>query len=343
MYLLIASGVSTGIILLSLFICYQYMLLNWKDVELLTSVTLGAAVLSMGIHYLMTRPLEKAIHAITEETTRISEGQFEGLVPRLGPAEFQSLAGQFNRMSGKLKDSFDKLRTAEASRKELVAHVSHDLRTPMASIQAFVEALEDDVIQDKATFERYLRTIRLETGRLDALIQELFKLSQLDAGGTDYTPESYHVDQLLVDGLQSLAFQLEEKRLQVNVDLPECLPPVSIMPQEMKRVLANILGNAIRHSPIGGIIAIKAQVQAPYLKLYIQDQGMGIEEKDADKIFDRFYRSDPSRTRVSGGAGLGLAIAKSIVQLHGGTIGVDSRAGQVEGHGSTFWFTIPIH
>ncbi|MBP1962684.1 ATP-binding protein [Paenibacillus aceris] len=311
---------------------------------LLTSFTLGAAVVSMGIHYIMTRPLEKAIHTITQETTRISEGHFEGQVPLLGPAEFQRLAGQFNRMSGKLKDSFEKLRTAEASRKELVANVSHDLRTPMASIQAFVEALEDDVIQDKATFERYLRTIRLETGRLDALIQELFRLSQLDAGGADFAPEPYHVDQLLVDGLQSLAFQLEEKRLNVNVDLPEYLPPVNIMPQEMKRVLANILGNAIRHSPIGGSIAIKAEkVSGPYLKLYVQDQGIGIEEKDMDKIFDRFYRSDPSRTRVSGGAGLGLAIAKSIVQLHGGTIGVVSRAGQVEGRGSTFWFTIPIY
>lgn len=310
---------------------------------ILSTVTLGAAVVSMGIHYIMTRPLEKAIHAITQETTRISEGHFEGIVPHKGPAEFQRLADQFNHMSGKLKESFGKLRSAETSRRELVANVSHDLRTPMASILAFVEALEDDVIQDKATFERYLRTIRLETGRLDALIQELFKLSQLDAGGTDFVPKPYHVDQLLVDGLQSLAFQLEGKQLKVTVDLPDYLPPVTIMPQEMKRVLANILGNAIRYSPVGGSITIKVEQMAdPYLKLLIQDQGQGIEEKDADKIFDRFYRSDPSRTRVSGGAGLGLAIAKSIVQLHGGTIGMDSRAGLGEGNGSTFWFTIPV-
>ena len=222
----------------------------------LTTVTLGAASVSMLIHYFMTRPLEKAIHAITQETTHISEGHFEGQVPQIGPAEFQRLADQFNRMTGKLNESFQKLRTAEASRKELVANVSHDLRTPMASIQAFVEALEDDVIQDKETFERYLQTIRLETGRLDGLIQELFKLSQLDAGGTEFVPERYHVDHLLLDGLQSLAFQLEEKQLQVDVDLPDRLPPVAIMPQEMKRVLSNILDNAIRHSPVGGTIEI---------------------------------------------------------------------------------------
>ncbi|MDQ0901836.1 cell wall metabolism sensor histidine kinase WalK [Paenibacillus sp. V4I7] len=342
-YLLIASGVSTSIILLSLFICYQYMLLRWKDVILLTTVTLGAAGVSMLIHYFMTRPLEKAIHAITEETTRISEGQFEGQVPQIGPAEFQRLADQFNRMTGKLNESFQKLRTAEASRKELVANVSHDLRTPMASIQAFVEALQDDVIQDKETFARYLQTIRLETGRLNGLIQELFKLSQLDAGGTEFVPERYHVDHLLLDGLQSLAFQLEDKQLQVDVDLPDRLPQVAIMPQEMKRVLSNILDNAIRHSPVGGTIEIKVeQISEQYVQLYIQDHGQGIDEEDRSKVFDRFYRADPSRTRASGGAGLGLAIAKSIVHLHGGTIGVDSHVGD-KGNGSRFWFTLPIY
>lgn len=342
-YLLIASGVSTSIILLTLFICYRFMLLNWKDVVLLTTVTLGAACVSMLIHYFMTRPLEKAIHAITEETTHISEGHFEGQVPQIGPAEFQRLADQFNRMTGKLNESFQKLRTAEAFRKELVANVSHDLRTPMASIQAFVEALQDDVIQDKETFAHYLQTIRLETGRLDGLIQELFKLSQLDAGGTEFVPERYHVDHLLLDGLQSLAFQLEEKQLQVDVDMPDRLPPVAIMPQEMKRVLSNILDNAIRHSPVGGTIEIKVeQISEQYVQLDIQDHGKGIDEKDSSKIFDRFYRADPSRTRASGGAGLGLAIAKSIVHLHGGAIGVDSHTGD-EGQGSRFWFTLPIY
>lgn len=339
-YLLIASGVSTSIILISLFISYRYMLLNLKDVMLLTTVTLSAASVSMLIHFFMTRPLERAIHAITQETTHISEGHFEGQVPQIGPVEFQRLAEQFNRMTGKLNESFHKLRTAEASRKELVANVSHDLRTPMASIQAFVEALQDDVIQDKATFERYLQTIRLETGRLDGLIQELFKLSQLDAGGTEFKPERYHVDLLLINSLQSLAFQLEEKQLQVDVDLPDRLPPVAIMPQEMKRVLANILDNAIRHSPVGGTIEIRAaQLSGQFVQLSIQDYGQGILEEDSSKIFDRFYRADPSRTRSSGGAGLGLAIAKSIIELHGGTIGVSSQTG-IANNGSRFWFTL---
>ncbi|MFD0696033.1 sensor histidine kinase [Paenibacillus sp. GCM10027628] len=339
-YLLIASGVSTGIILLSLFICYRYMLLKWKDVELLSMVTLAAAGVSMLLHFFMTRPLEKAIRAIAQETTHIAAGHFQGQVPKIGPAEFQMLATQFNTMTSKLNESFQRLKSAEASRKELVANVSHDLRTPMASIQAFVEALQDDVIQDRDTFNRYLQTIRLETGRLDGLIQELFKLSQLDAGGTEFTPELYHVDHLLLDGLQSLAFHLEEKQLQVDVDLPDRLPPVAVMPEEMKRVLSNILHNAIRYSPTGGTIVIKAeQISNLFVRLQIEDQGEGIEEQDINRIFDRFYRADPSRNRVSGGAGLGLAIAKSIIELHGGEIGVESKRSQ----GSRFCFTMPIY
>ncbi|KRE96459.1 hypothetical protein ASG89_31325 [Paenibacillus sp. Soil766] len=342
-YLLIASGVSTGIILLVLFICYQYMLLKWEDVILLTTVTIGAAGVSMLIHYFMTRPLEKAINAITQETTHISDGYFEGKVPEIGPVEFQRLANQFNHMTKNLNGSFQKLISAEFSRKELVANVSHDLRTPMASIQAFVEALQDDVIQDKATFERYLQTIRLETSRLNGLIQELFTLSQLEAGGVEIVSERYDVDHLVLDGLQSLAFQLEEKQVQVKVDLPDRLPAVAIMPQEVKRVLSNILENSIRHSPIGGTIEINAnQLSDQFIHLSIQDEGQGIEEEYRSKIFDRFFRVDPSRTRASGGAGLGLAIAKSIVELHGGTIGVNSPVCQ-ERRGSTFWFTLPIY
>ncbi|RTE11314.1 sensor histidine kinase [Paenibacillus whitsoniae] len=333
-YLLVASGVSTGMILLTLFICYRTMILNGRDVLILTTVTLGAAGVSMVLHYVMTRPLEKAIRAITRETEQLAEGQFEGKAPEIGPVEFQGLARQFNVMSVKLKESFQQLRSAEASRRELIANVSHDLRTPMASIQSYVEALQDEVIQDRPTFERYLQTIKLETGRLDALIQELFKLSQLEAGGTMYDPVPYYVDVLLIDSLQGLALKVEEKQLQVEVDVPDRLPPVAIMPQEINRVLGNMLSNAIRHSPLGGTIKIQAELADDgFVKLAIQDQGPGIPPEDVARVFERFYRVDPSRTRAGGGAGLGLAIAKSIVELHGGAVGVLSGQSVQGGRG----------
>jgi signal transduction histidine kinase len=339
-YLLIASTVSTGIILISLFICYRFMLLTVKEVLLLSSVTLSAALVSMIVHFFMTRPLERSIQSIAMETSRIAEGNFQGEVPRIGPIEFQRLADQFNAMTAKLQESFHQLKTAEASRRELVANVSHDLRTPMASIQSFVEALQDDIIQDSETFQRYLRTIQHETSRLNGLIEELFSLSQLEAGTVAYEPEKIHVDHLLLEGLQSLDFQLKDKRLHIDVDLPDRLPPVAVVPAQVKRVLANIMQNAIRHSPIDSLIRIAVNEQDErFVRIAISDQGSGIPLGEQKPIFERFYRADPSRNRESGGAGLGLAIAKSIVELHGGTIGVESTPGE----GSSFWFTIPVY
>jgi signal transduction histidine kinase len=339
-YLFIASSVSTGIILISLFICYRYMLLKWKELVLLIVVTVAAALVSMIVHYFMTRPLEKAIHTITEETCQIAEGNFEGKVRVIGPSEFQMLANQFNLMSGRLNESFQLIRTAEASRRELVANVSHDLRTPMASIKAFVEALQDDIIKDEEIFQRYLLTIQLETGRLNGLIEQLFRLSQLESGVAAFEPEPYHVDHLILDGLQGLAIHLEEKKLHVEVAVPDKIQPVAIVPSEMNRVLTNLLQNAIRYSPKEGTIHITVVQQSDGLvTISVSDQGEGIKESDQSRIFERFYRADPSRNRDSGGAGLGLAIAKSIVELHGGAIGVKSKPTE----GSVFWFTIPTY
>jgi signal transduction histidine kinase len=337
-YVLLANGVSIGIILLSLLVCYRYMLLNGSETALLLSVTLGAAAVSFGVHYALTRRLETSLQRLTEETGRIAEGHFDGMAPVVGPVEFRRLAERFNEMSRKLSDSFERLRSSEASRRELVANVSHDLRTPLASVQSFVEALQDDVVQDRETFDRYLRTIRHETQRLNRLIDDLFELSQLHAGARVWQPERCHADSLIVETLQSLELQLEEKRLDVRVSLPDEMPPLLAMPFELKRVLANLLQNAIRHSPEKGCIRVEASPlpDRRYVLIAVEDEGEGIAPDERDRIFERLYRSDRSRARASGGAGLGLAIAKSIVELHGGSIGVEPR----QGGGSRFWFTV---
>lgn len=337
-YVLLANGVSIGIILLSLFVCYRYMLLNGSETAMLVSVTLGAAAVSFGVHFVLTRRLEMSLQRLTEETRRIAEGHFDGMAPVVGPIEFRRLAERFNEMSYKLSDSFERLRSSEASRRELVANVSHDLRTPLASVQSFVEALQDDVVQDRETFERYLRTIRHETQRLSRLIGDLFELSQLHAGARAWKPERCHADGLIVETLHSHELLLEEKRLDVRVVVPDELPPLLAMPFELKRVLSNLLQNAVRHSPEGGRIEVEASLMPDqrYVRIAVADEGEGVAPEERERIFERLYRSDRSRARASGGAGLGLAIAKSIVLLHGGDIGVDPR----QDGGSRFWFTV---
>jgi two-component system sensor histidine kinase SaeS len=338
-YLVLSSLLGIGVLLICLFISYSKMLLTIEQLYWLSGITTGVGVLSFVLQYVLTKPLEKSISRITEHTIRVAEGDFRTEVPLIGPREFKLLAQQFNEMSCRLQQSFDHLHHSESARRELIANVSHDLRTPLASIQAFVEALEDDVIKDEATFQRYLNTIRLETKRLGGLIQDLFDLSSLEAQGEPFDPQPSHVDELLLGTLESFSFHLAEKQLNVEIELPDRLPAAMMVPAQMKRVLSNLLQNAIQYSSPEGTITLTATEQGSFLRIAVTDQGEGIEAEETTRIFERFYRIDKARSKSNGGAGLGLAIAQSIVERHGGEIGVQSTKGE----GSCFWFTLPVY
>jgi two-component system sensor histidine kinase SaeS len=245
-------------------------------------------------------------------------------------------------MGERLQQSFQLLEETERSRRELVANVSHDLRTPLASIQSFVEALQDGVLEDSDTKERYLATIRLETKRLGMMIEDLFELSKLEAGQQSFEPVLTHLDQVLLEVLESHAVLLRDKELQLQVEVADDLPPLWIMPVKIARVVGNLLQNAIRYSPPGGIINLEASYNQTkgVVEVVIRDQGEGIPPSERERIFERFYRTDQSRNRESGGAGLGLAIARSLVKLHDGQIGVRDRKDGKQG--SEFWFTLPL-
>ncbi|MFD2670163.1 sensor histidine kinase [Marinicrinis sediminis] len=337
-YLFLSNIVSLASVLISLFVIYHFMLLTWSEVILLMSVTLVAALISIVVHTLIIRPIVHSVHSISEASSNMSEGDFEGEVPVVGPSEFKQLALQFNEMKHQLEDSILTLQSSETSRKELIANVSHDLRTPLSSIQSYVEALQDRVIEDEETSQQYLRTIHRETLRLSKLIEDLFQLSRLDAGRYPFQPEPYPLDALLVETLESQSLFLEEKQLSVSTELPDPLPPVSVMPFEIKRVLGNLLQNAISYSPPGAAIRITAGAENGFVTCTFIDEGAGMAPEELDPIFERFYRIDKSRNRHSGGAGLGLAISKSIMERHGGTIRVESQLGE----GSRFILTLPI-
>ncbi|WP_270168927.1 HAMP domain-containing sensor histidine kinase [Paenibacillus sp. SYP-B4298] len=338
-YLLLSSLTGIGVLLICLFVSYSKMLLSIEQLYWLSGITAGVGLLSFILQYVLTKPLEKSIARISQQTVRIARGDFHTEVPLVGPQEFKLLAEQFNVMSCKLKESFDNLHHSESARRELIANVSHDLRTPLASIQSFVEALEDDVIKDEETFQRYLNTIRLETKRLGGLIQDLFELSSLEAQGEVFEPQPYHADELLIHTLESFSLHLAEKKLTIEIELPDKLPAAMMVPAQMKRVLSNLLQNAIQYSPVEGKIVLSAAEMGRYVRISVLDEGEGIEAEETSRIFERFYRIDKSRGKNNGGAGLGLAIAQSIVQLHGGEIGVNST----KGAGSCFWFTLPIY
>ncbi|WP_063847546.1 sensor histidine kinase [Bacillus sp. FJAT-28004] len=340
-YLLLANTISIAFIIILLLAFYRYMLLSKEQFILLTLATMGAGLVSGLLHFLLVRPLEASVRRIGDGAGRIAAGDLEARVKHGGLREFKQLAEQFNHMGISLEESFRQVKAAESAQRELVANMAHDLRTPLASVQSYVEALEDGVISDEETFKHYLGTIRSETVRLGELIQDLFELSTLDAEQREPAPfRPANAEDVLVELLPRFTKPMDEKSLQLRVKLPEHPLRLTMQPRHLQRVLQNLLENAVRHSPQGGLILIEAEEgygqREKHIRFTVSDEGEGVPEAERERIFERFYRSDRSRSRDSGGAGLGLSIAKLLVEQYGGEIGV-----QQSGHqGSLFWFTV---
>lgn len=337
---LIANGVSVLIMFTFLFVSYLYMVLPNHIIIWLSIITIFSSLLSSFVHYLLTKPVERSIHLLVKQSHQMEKGKFDHSLPVEGPAEIKELTNRFNHMNVRLNQAFNQLKKAEVSRRELVANISHDLRTPMSSIRAFVAAIQDGVVEDEATFERYLRTIGLETERLDQLIQQLFQLSLLDSGGIQLTYERIRVDELLLAVLEHEQIHLEQKNIGINVQLPKQIPAFSVDRLYFQKVIFNLLDNAIRFSKEGGFITLKV-VTLPNQKIEIsiRDEGEGISKEELPHIFERTYRIEKSRNQKFGGAGLGLAIAKTIVERHNGII----TAKSVVGRGSEFIIVLPIN
>ncbi|MDQ3929509.1 MAG: ATP-binding protein, partial [Chloroflexota bacterium] len=255
--------------------------------------------------------------------------------------EIGRLATELNAMVAQLDHAMMERERLEASRRTLIASVSHDLRTPLASVRAMVEALNDGVVSEPETVSRYLRTIQNETLHLTTLIDDLFELSQIDAGALQLHVEPTSLSDLLSDALESMSAQAERKQIHIQSHIEGDLPRVPLDAPRMQRVLYNLIQNAIRHTPADGTITLTLRGELGRVELTVADTGEGIRQADLPHIFDRFYRGEPARTRnsnsTSPGVGLGLAIAKGIVEAHGGSISATSMPGS----GALFKVVLP--
>lgn len=337
---LIANSVSMLIMFTFLFVSYTYMVLPNRIIVWLSIITIFSSLLSSFVHYILTKPIERSIQLLVKQSHQMEKGHFDHSLPVEGPAEIKELTNRFNHMNVRLHEAFNQIKKSEITRRELVANISHDLRTPMSSIKAFVTAIQDGVVDDEASYQRYLRTIGLETERLDQLIQQLFQLSLLDSGGIQLTYEYVAIDELLLTVLEHEQIHLQQKNIEINVNLPKQIPAISVDRIYFQKVLFNILDNAICFSEEGGSITLSV-VHLPNhkMEISIRDEGEGISQEELPHIFERTYRVEKSRNQKFGGAGLGLAIAKTIVERHHGIISVKSEVGI----GSEFIIVMPIH
>ncbi len=253
-----------------------------------------------------------------------------GAVPEASPAasvtELGRVGDQLAEMSRELDAAHGRELALERSRRELVAWVSHDLRSPLAGIRAMAEALEDGVVDDPDDVSRYLRAIGTETDRLAELVDDLFELSRITSGTMDLQTRPVPVEDLVGSVVQAVAATARARELEVQCDLGSP-PPLLVSPAEAGRVLRNLLDNAVRHTPPGGRIRITVTTEGTDAVLSVVDECGGIPSADLDRVFDVAFRGDAARRRDEGGGGLGLAIAKGLAEAQDGTIDVANHPG----------------
>jgi len=228
------------------------------------------------------------------------------------------------------------IRKLEQVRRDFIANASHELKTPLTSIKGFIETLLEGALEDKENSRHFLQIIRDHANRLDALVNDLLKISGLESHAVPLEKEKTGLRILVDDILSGFKSQLKKKGIASVNDLSPDLSPF-VDRNKIEQVFTNLIDNAIKFNRQGGGLKIYAQDSGKDVKVAVEDSGIGIPAKDIPRIFERFYRVDKARSRELGGTGLGLSIVKHIVELHGGSVGVEST----EGFGSKFYFTLP--
>lgn len=328
---------SSVLTFINVWVTARLMFINPHDLTLATILLIFAAGIAMTLSYFLSSTVIDNISALNLGAQAIARGQLNARVAVTGRDEVAQLAHSFNDMAAQLEEAARRKEELDSMRRDLIAWVGHDLRTPLASVRAIVEALADGVVEDRPTVERYLRTAKRDIGSLSALIDDLFDMAQFDAGGMKLDRQPNSLSDLISDTIETFTALATEKGVQLGGQVAGNVDPVVMDARLIGRVLANLVGNAVRHTPAGGTVRVTAQGGAGGVQVHVTDNGEGIRQEDLSRIFERFYRGEKSRSRATGGAGLGLAIAKSIVEAHDGTIAVQSQPGR----GTRFTFTLP--
>jgi signal transduction histidine kinase len=271
----------------------------------------------------MTQPLRDMAKA----ARRMETGDYGQRVNTRSRDEVGQLAVAFNRMS-------DELQSVEQLRRDLVANVSHELKTPISALRAHLENLRDGVeVPSPDTLEVMLA----QSERLGRLVDQLLELSRLESGDLPLRPEPMRLGPLVERVLSEIEVALGPRRIELDERLPADLPPVFADAERVHQVLFNLLDNAVRFTPDGGRVTVTASSRNGSVDVAVADTGPGIPGEHLPRVFERFYRVDPARSRHEGGTGIGLAIARSVVEAHGGRIWAESEPGR----GSTFTFELP--
>lgn len=304
---------------------YQYAMVAAVGGALAVSVLAAFAV-----SWYISRRLQRSVTEVASAATAVADGRYTVRVapPHLGQ-DFDALAAAFNQMAGRLQ-------AVDATRRHLFADLAHEIRTPVAVLEAYMEAVEDGVESLTPTTVAMLRD---QTRRLVRFAQDAAALAQAEESSASMTTTDTDIAELVTTAVSAAAKRYRAKQVTLSTHLPPRVPTVSGDPQRLAQVLANLLDNALRHTPPRGHVDVRVHIDRHQLEVSISDTGEGIPAQHLPYVFERFYRVEPERAHDNSGAGIGLAIAKALVEAHGGSITARSQG---PGTGATFIITFPV-
>ena len=289
---------------------------------------LASAAMALAVTWYFTHRVHRSVSAVADSASEIAKGRYSSRVPSPGlGGEFDTLAVTFNELAQRLD-------AVEITRRRMLADLAHEMRTPLATLDAHLEALEDGV---RELDEPTLSVLRSSTGRLGRLAKDISAISQAQEGGIEIRPVSTNSRELTDAALRVARDSFRAKGVSLTDDVATDVR-VCVDPERIGQVLGNLLDNALRHTPPGGTVTVACRAGERWVDFVVRDSGEGIPPEHLPLVFDRFYRADAARSRSQGGSGIGLTIAKALVEAHNGGIFAASPG---PGYGATFTVRLP--
>ena len=327
--------VAVVVTLANLLVLTSQMFVSDHDAALMSVLLVYALGAGVAIAVATARVSRSAIRHLDVTARDLGRGNLDARVGALdGGPELDALGSSLDAMADRLERARTAERQAEAMRRDLIATMSHDLRTPLSSLRAMIEAVDEGLVDDPATIRRYASEMRRSVEQLGTLVDDLFELTQLDVARIFGEPASSRVGEVVRRAIDAVELEVSLKNLTVDTELggavdAPCSPRVA-------RVLQNLLSNAVRHTPADGTIRVTATREPSHIQIAVEDDGTGIAQEDLPHVFEPFFRADPARS--GGGAGLGLTLAERIVEALGGRIGAENGPSS----GARFWVELPL-